>query len=788
MAAAVHVAPSGDDAGPGTASKPFASIGRAQQALREAKGGTAVIHAGTYRLAEPLTFGPEDATCTYAAAPGQTPVISGGRTIKGWKQGEDGVWRTTIADVKAAQWDFRELFVNGERRTRARAPNDGYFRVVKAGKDNRTSFSFNEGDLTPFANLGDVEVVFLHDWSISRVRIAAVDEAARTVRFTHAIGVKANHFRINHFEPHPRYFVENARELLDDPGEWYLYRTTGVVSYLPMPGEDLTEAEVVAPAVAPLVIVKGDPANGRLVERLTFRGLTFSHCASLAGQTRYAAGQAGFFEDHKTTGMRLRMPAAIRFEGAKGCAIEDGRVVHVGGAGIDLEAFCADNRIVGNEIADCGGNGVMVGTTNRADTKSLARNNLVANNHIHHCGRLYFGCVAVWVGITDGTAVRHNEIAHHPYTGVSVGWMWNTKPTPCANNVVEANHIHHVMQILSDGGGIYTLGRQPGTVLRGNHIHDVPVNAGRAESNGMFIDQGSSLLLIEGNTIHAVARSPIRFHQATTNTVRGNTLTCGKGVPPFRYNRTDPKSITYEDNTILSSEKSVALWGGARTQGRVGRALKCNGIDTHLAVPHAPALDPKHLTAAAWVAMSAYPTGPDNRRWIFNKNRNEWVKGHWGLVVAGRNAGAYLNIGGGKENCRRAFSDSAPLTLNRWHHLAMTYDGRTLAVYVDGAPAGSAVVGKPRTPGRSPLDIGMRQDGHTYFTGAIDEVRLYNRALAPAEIKALAAEPGAVGEDKSLVGRWTFDEEPAKPPAVKAADTAGLEPPYRERLLPPVRE
>ena len=128
--------------------------------------------------------------------------------------------------------------------------------------------------------------------------------------------------------------------------------------------------------------------------------------------------------------------------------------------------------------------------------------------------------------------------------------MWKPTPTPCKENTVENNHIHHVMQVLSDGGGIYTLGRQPGTVLRGNVIHDVPINLGRAESNGMFLDEGTTDMVIEKNVIYNIDRSPLRFHKATVNLVRDNVLVVGKGVPPVRYNATDPKNIELRDNTV----------------------------------------------------------------------------------------------------------------------------------------------------------------------------------------------------------------------------------------------
>jgi endoglucanase len=275
------------------------------------------------------------------------------------------------------------------------------------------------------------------------------------------------------------------------------------------------------------------------------------------------------------------MPAAVVLENAANCRFENCVVRHVGASGISLQGACQGNRIVGNEIGDVGGNGIMVGEPSTS-TEQLARDNVVANNHIHHCGAVYHGCVGIWVGITDGTIVRHNEIHDLPYTGVSVGWMWNTSTTPCQRNVIEHNHIHNVMQMLSDGGGIYTLGRQPGTVLRSNLIHDVIANAGRAESNGMFIDEGSSEMLIEQNTIYNIACSPIRFHQATSNTLRNNVLVCTADTPAFRYNSTDEKSMTYEANQMPQAQGWVppnAIESGAGLEVEYQRRLPASYAD-----------------------------------------------------------------------------------------------------------------------------------------------------------------------------------------------------------------
>jgi hypothetical protein len=109
------------------------------------------------------------------------------------------------------------------------------------------------------------------------------------------------------------------------------------------------------------------------------------------------------------------------------------------------------------------------------------------------------------------------------------------------------------LKILSDGGGIYMLGLQPGGQITGNHIHHVDINAGRAESNGMFLDEGTTDVTVANNLIYAIARSPLRFHRATTNLVQDNVLVCGEDISPVRYNRTEEKDIVMKGNLILSA-------------------------------------------------------------------------------------------------------------------------------------------------------------------------------------------------------------------------------------------
>jgi hypothetical protein len=796
-----YIARDGNDRNPGTVHKPFATFVRAQQAVRElTKAGLkkdvlVLVRGGRYVIEKTLVFGTEDGgtekhSVTYAAYGDERPLLSGGTRITGWRQEEEGVWTVNLPDAKAGKWPFRALYVNGRRATRARSPNAGFFHIVKAGPDNRTSFSYRKGDIPELKMPGDAEIVFLHDWATSRVPFKSIDSEKQTATLIDEIGVRHPRFGFTGFEPHPRYFVEGAAEFLDAPGEWHLDTRTGRLTYIPLEGETIETATVVAPRIERFLEVEGRAEHP--VRNLHFVGFVFKHTNWPLSKFGTACAQAAFYEIRSAAGERKGreiIPAAVRFGFTVDSTIRRCRFLHLGGSGIALRKGSHRNLIEGCEVTDAAANGINVGEGDWArrvmkDGKAVweeipdavVKKNVVSNCLVQQCGQLFYGSIGIWVGITDGTVVRHCEIRDLPYTGVSVGWRWDTMSTACANNIVENSHIHHVMQMLSDGGGIYTLGRQPGTVLRGNHIHDIPANAGRAESNGMFLDQGTSLLVIENNVLHSIAKSALRFHLAEKNTVRGNTIFLASKQKPYMFNNCSPDTMTFDDKHMPAKLVTTA-------EGRIGRALKCDGSASHLAVPHDPKLEPEQLTLEAWVKLRRYPTGKDTRRWIAGKNANEWAEGHYAIGISGRTVFAALNIGDGSENSRTASVGGEPLTLNKWHHLAMTYNGKHLRAYLDGVGGKPVEVGKKRRPGRGPFDIGARPDGFVFFEGAVDEVRLYRRILTEDEIARHAKQPERITADNDLVRHWDFEMKTDQPGDLNVAEQAGLQSPFREYLL-----
>jgi hypothetical protein len=563
----VYVSPTGDDGKAGTKDKPLASPAGARKAVRQLVAGglkapvTVFLAGGTYELGEPLALGPEDSgteqhAVTWSALPGQTVVLSGGRRVAGWAKGKGEVWETTVPGVKEGKWYFRQMWVDGRRAVRARTPNVGakspclQLKGAELTGDVKThTYRFPPGALKDWGNLPDVEAVVVGNWEITRKFFQTVDAAAGVAQMAGPHG--RPHEAIG---PGPGrwFFIENALEALDEPGEWYLDRSTGLLSYWPRAGEDMAKVEVVAPRLTRLLDVKG--TADRPVRNLHFRGISFLY----ADWTPPPGGYLGIQACHFASGAGWdkgpwgRIDAAVRWDYADSCGLEDCTVAHLGGCGIELATRCVRNVIQGNGILDISGNGVMLGgPTAEAD---VPKDNRIANNDVHSCGLDYYGAVGIWVGFAQRAVIAHNEVHDLPYTGISLGWQWNPKPTPAKENTIEFNHIHDVMTRLGDGGGIYTLGLQPGSVVRGNHIHAVRRSAfaQAAPNNGMFLDEGTTGFTFEGNLIHDTAHTPLRFHQATTNIVRNNILAVGK-AGPIEFNAMPAEKITQEDNILVEA-------------------------------------------------------------------------------------------------------------------------------------------------------------------------------------------------------------------------------------------
>ena len=538
-AADFYVAPDGSDANPGTSAKPFATPQRARDAIRAAKqqgdrGPFSVqLAGGLYLLTETLALtaadsGTKAAPVVWHSAPGEQAVLSGGRVINGFRESTvNGVrrWTAELPEVKSGALNFRQLFVStgGQPFERRYRPQLGMKRVDgltfspkrKNAPPHRAAqkdFYFAPGDFQPWENLSDVEVVVLHVWSSSRLFVEKVDAKNNIVTFT---GLPT--FAVNQGGRQP-YFIENVKAELKSPGEWYLDRPTGVLTYLPHPGETLADSRVLIPRLARVMTLTGDYRNGSFVEHVTFDRVAFSHNESPLPREGYGGSQGN-----------PDLPAALELTGAKNCLFQRCTVSQTGNYGLGLGLGSQNNAVIGCRLFDLGGGGVKVGDIRmNKDAKypELPTGNRIENCAISDGGLLYFSANAVWGGIVRDTVVRHNQIWNFSYSGIAFGWMWNDTPTSCASNHIEYNSISNVLTLVADGASIYTLGRQPGTVIRGNVVRDNVKSpfAGHYWQLGLYLDEGSAEMLVENNFVYHVGTHGFNMNGGAQNVIRNNIL------------------------------------------------------------------------------------------------------------------------------------------------------------------------------------------------------------------------------------------------------------------------
>ena len=534
-----HVSTTGHDQGAGTLAAPLASPGAALAAARAQRSAgdtvTILLHGGTYALPASLKFDPADNNTSITAFENERPILSGGRRIAGWSHVRGNLWQAVVAEVRNGNWYFRQLFIDGRRATRARTPNEGSFFRMQGERfsDRPVRFHFKPGDIQPrWAGDADVEVVGLEKWTVFRQHISAVLPASNVVQLS---GFAAPHTR----EEGAHYFVENTRDALDAPGEWYLDRKSGVVSYLARPGENLAEAEVIAPVLDELVSIQGDPASKKPVEHIVLRGLTFSHAD-------WNLSAEGYVDTQAAVGKR----GSVRAEFADGLVIEDCTFAHLGGYAVELGRGAQNCRVAGNEMTDLGAGGVRIGETAvRNDPFDAAHHNLVTDNHIHDAGIVFPPAVGVLILQSAHNRIAHNHIHDLFYTAVSVGWTWGYRDSPCHHNVIEFNHMHDIGKfLLSDMGAVYTLGPQPGTVVRNNLIHDV--NAFTYGGWGLYTDEGSTGIVLENNVVYRCKSAGFHQHYGKENVLRNNVFAFNKENQLMRT-RDEPHISFYLTNNIV---------------------------------------------------------------------------------------------------------------------------------------------------------------------------------------------------------------------------------------------
>ena len=545
--ATFYVAPSGSDANPGTEAAPFKTITKAQKAVREINGsmtGDIVVYLreGTYQLNSTVNFDERDGGkdghyVRYKAYKGENPLITGGKPITGWTIHDEtnNIWKAEGVDGL-----FRQMYVNGKKAIRARFPNlksngdHNFFRLNKVDSAG-SAFLLNNSDIgeTNWKNQNKIEIHLMIAWAESILRLDSIKSQGNVSRYVPREPERGKLFRRKYpmlgtaFMSDPPkqqvYYLENAYEFIDAPGEWYLDETTGTVYYKAREGENMGTANVVAPNINTLFSILGKDTKTK-VGYMEFDGLHFAHSNYLRpSEEGFLDLQAGMFnievmEENGRLGsnkfLLWRPDAGFRVENAHHMKIRNCTFTQMAANGLDMVSGTNDDLVEGNVFYEIGANGIMLGKFsqdslteihipyNPTDKDEISTRDTLRYNLITNVTNEHQGAVGIGAGYPRYVVIENNEVSYTNYSGISVGYGWTKSETAMTNNKINKNNIHHISRLLCDSGPIYTLSNQgTGSEIKENYLHDY----GASEWSDywvlpIYLDEGSSGFTVENNS------------------------------------------------------------------------------------------------------------------------------------------------------------------------------------------------------------------------------------------------------------------------------------------------
>ena len=540
---------------------PLETIGRAIAIIREYRQRglcrpMTVSVVGDYYTSEPIVI--EKVRGVTLEPFGEKGRIIGGVRIDGWVGSTFNGVGCLCATAPEGTPDFTDLYVGGKRASVTRYPKSGTLRIINSESyvaDQNVSveklftpskwFLVDKSDLEGLDNISDSIINYYHYWVDEHSPVESYDKESGKLTMKY----------LSRFLSTPLYgkssavdyYLTNIPNSFSNAGEWYLDRKCRRVYYIPTEKESAETIEAFAPVTDKLFIIKG--------EDIRIRGFELTCTASDYASKKWHNVESGIFEDSDILyGSDIQSvcwaPGAICFEGAVRCSVSDCIIHGLGVHGIEIGKSCRRIRIEKNDIYDTSAGGIKVEGGCATDDASLATTDcVIRENHIHHGGTRYAAGCGILVRDASDIEISENEIHDFLYTGISVGWIWGYAESMTYGNIIRKNHIYNIGNgDLSDMGGIYMLGRQSGTVISENRVHDVRCHVYGAW--GIYLDEGSSNMTVENNVVYNTGKESVHLHYGRDNVIRNNML-YGEGSSTFITSKIEEHNQAVLENNIM---------------------------------------------------------------------------------------------------------------------------------------------------------------------------------------------------------------------------------------------
>ena len=502
-----YVSLSGSDSADGSKSAPFATIERAQQAVREVNKNMTgdiyiYIEPGYYKLSETLQFTPEDGgkdnfnVIYKGATPFSETILGGGNLITGWEKTENELYKAYYDSPN----DFRNLYINDVPAVRAMSKYQ--YMPTSYFKNEGSEYSYDgmifskKNFPDSFSDASRTEAVWTIEWMNYRMPVKSAEYTETEVRLEMEQPYFANIADSYNTSPvkkgAPLYF-ENDMTFLDEPGEFYYDMPNKTVYYFPREGEVLEN--VYACDTEYLINAQGTKDNN--IKNLHFERLSFKYGAWYAVNDGISTGQA---DTLTTENGSIPQPAQLEFKHITGLKIKDCKFIGLGSSAVGITDGVTFSEIKGNLFKDISGSALQVGSHQHVSEMPEGQVRVsdikITNNVIRRAAREYRSSCGIILYYVKNVDVSHNDLEEIPYSGISIGWGWGKDVKETGGHTISYNRIVDVLGPTHDGAHIYTL-----SPIRNTHIFRNYLEKTHDWRGGLYFDEGSGKMTAYENVV-----------------------------------------------------------------------------------------------------------------------------------------------------------------------------------------------------------------------------------------------------------------------------------------------